>query len=68
MPTGAPITAVDAGKSFNAALCAAQFLALRYDELAKRLVEYHDGLRDGVGTVSREMNTTGTPEFRNRDG
>jgi len=66
MPTGAPIVAVDAGKSFNAALAAAQFLAVRDDELAERLVEYHDDLRDGVGTVSREMHDSGTPEFRKR--
>ncbi len=66
MPTGAPIVAVDAGKSFNAALAAVQFLSLRDDELAERLVEYHDELRDGVGTVSREMHDSGTVEFRKR--
>ena len=37
MPTGAPITAVDAGKSFNAALSAVQFLSLRDEELTDRL-------------------------------
>ncbi|MEF8829377.1 MAG: AIR carboxylase family protein, partial [Haloarcula sp.] len=33
MPQGAPLTAVDAGKSFNAALSAAQILARQYDDL-----------------------------------
>ena len=64
MPTGAPITAVDAGKSFNAALSAAQFLALEHDELRERLIEYHDELRDGVGSVSQEMHDGGVKEFR----
>ncbi len=66
MPTGAPITAVDAGKSFNAALSAVQFLALEHDELRERLREYHDELRDGVGRVSREMHDDGTAAFRER--
>ena len=66
MPTGAPITAVDAGKSFNAALSAAQFLALEHDELRERLLEYHDELRDGVGNVSQEMHDDGAEEFRSR--
>jgi 5-(carboxyamino)imidazole ribonucleotide mutase len=66
MPTGAPITAVDAGKSFNAALSAAQFLSLEHDELRERLIEYHDELREGVGKVSREMHDEGVKEFRRR--
>jgi len=66
MPTGAPITAVDAGKSFNAGLSAVQFLALEHDELRERLIEYHDELRDGVGRVSREMHDGGVEEFRRR--
>ena len=66
MPTGAPITAVDAGKSFNAGLSAAQFLALEHDELRDRLTEYHDELRDGVGTVSQEVHDGGAEQFRNR--
>src|SRR6056297_3673365 len=38
MPTGAPLTAVDAGKSFNAALSAAMILAREHDDLRDRLV------------------------------
>ncbi|MFW5984598.1 MAG: 5-(carboxyamino)imidazole ribonucleotide mutase, partial [Halobacteria archaeon] len=67
MPQGAPLTAVDAGKSFNAALSAVQFLSLRDEELAERLVEYHDELREGVADVSREMHDGGAEAFRRRD-
>jgi len=67
MPTGAPLVAVDAGKSFNAVLSAVQFLSLRDDELADRLVEYHDELRGGVADVSREIHDTGAESFRRRD-
>ena len=64
MPQGAPITAVDAGKSFNAALTAAQILARQHPELAKRLVEYHEALQEGVGEVSRDLHELGTPGFK----
>ncbi|SDC23999.1 AIR carboxylase family protein [Natrinema hispanicum] len=67
MPTGAPLVAVDAGKSFNAALSAAQILARQHDDVRDRLVEYHEGLRDGVGAVSRELHDEGTPAFRERE-
>ncbi|QCS43226.1 AIR carboxylase family protein [Natrinema versiforme] len=67
MPTGAPLVAVDAGKSFNAALSAAQILARQHDEVRNRLVAYHEALRDGVGNVSRELHDSGTPAFRDRD-
>jgi 5-(carboxyamino)imidazole ribonucleotide mutase len=67
MPQGAPLVAVDAGKSFNAALSAVQMLARQHDELRERLVAYHDELQDGVGTVSRELHELGTPGFRQRD-
>lgn len=63
MPTGAPLTAVDAGKSYNAALSAAQVLAREHDELRERLVELHDERRDGVADVSRRLHELGTPGF-----
>ncbi len=66
MPTGAPITAVDAGKSFNAALAAAQMLALSHEELHERLVAYHDRLEEGVGDVSRRLHDEGTVRFSER--
>ena len=66
MPTGAPITAVDAGKSFNAALSAVQVLAREHDELEERLVAYHEDLQEGVGEVSRDLHEWGTAEFRQR--
>jgi 5-(carboxyamino)imidazole ribonucleotide mutase len=64
MPTGAPIVAVDAGKSFNAALSAVQVLAREHDDLADRLVAYHDALQQGVGEVSRALHEAGTDRFR----
>jgi len=64
MPQGAPITAVDAGKSFNAALSAAQILARQHDELRNRLVSYHEGLQAEVGEVSRDLHELGTPGFK----
>ena len=64
MPQGAPITAVDAGKSFNAALSAAQILARQYPELRERLQAYHDELQAEVGAVSRDLHELGTPEFK----
>ncbi|MFC4544596.1 AIR carboxylase family protein [Halosolutus amylolyticus] len=63
MPTGAPLVAVDAGKSFNAALSAAQILARQHDPVRERLVAYHEDLREGVGTVSRDLHDRGTDAF-----
>jgi len=68
MPTGAPIVAVDAGKSFNAGLSAVQILSRAHPELEDRLEGYHDVLQDGVGEVSRRLHEQGTEQFReNRD-
>ncbi|RQG97260.1 AIR carboxylase family protein [Natrarchaeobius chitinivorans] len=67
MPTGAPIVAVDAGKSFNAALSAAQILARQYDEVRDRLLAYHEDLREAVGTVSRDLHDGGTAAFQERE-
>ena len=64
MPTGAPITAVDAGKSFNAALSAAQILARKHQEIERRLVDYHEDLVDGVGEVSAALHDRGIDGFR----
>jgi 5-(carboxyamino)imidazole ribonucleotide mutase len=68
MPTGAPIVAVDAGKSYNAGLSAVQILAREHGELAERLESEHDGLRAGVAEVSRDLHDLGIDGFRNRDG
>ncbi len=66
MPTGAPIVAVDAGKSFNAALTAAQILARDDEELRQRLVDYHDDLQEDVARVSTDLHALGTPAFKER--
>lgn len=67
MPTGAPIVAVDAGKSFNAGLSAAQVLAREHDSIETRLVEYHENLKGGVADVSADLHDLGIDGFRDRD-
>lgn len=64
MPTGAPIVAVDAGKSFNAGLSAIQTLAREYDELEDRLIDYHDDLTADVAAISRALHDRGVETFR----
>lgn len=64
MPQGAPLTAVDAGKSFNAALSAVQILSRKHPELRERLVEYHENLQTGVARASRRLHEIGTPAYR----
>jgi 5-(carboxyamino)imidazole ribonucleotide mutase len=64
MPQGAPIVAVDAGKSFNAALSATQILAREHPELRERLETYHEDLKRGVAEVSEQLHSLGTPGFK----
>ncbi|PSQ50158.1 5-(carboxyamino)imidazole ribonucleotide mutase [Halobacteriales archaeon SW_7_65_23] len=64
MPQGAPLVAVDAGKSFNTALSATQILAREHPELRERLEAYHEDLKEGVAAVSRDLHSLGTPEFK----
>ena len=64
MPQGAPIVAVDAGKSFNAALSAVQMLARQHDELRERLVRSHETLKADVAATSRQLHSKGTEAFR----
>ncbi|MDZ7747134.1 MAG: 5-(carboxyamino)imidazole ribonucleotide mutase [Halobacteriales archaeon] len=66
MPTGAPLVAVDAGKSFNAGLSAAQILSREHGELADQLCEYHEGLQQDVGEVSRDLHESGQELFGRR--
>ncbi|QCJ47913.1 MULTISPECIES: 5-(carboxyamino)imidazole ribonucleotide mutase [Haloprofundus] len=68
MPTGAPIVAVDAGKSFNAGLSAGQILSRAHEELVDRLVEYHDGLQSDVAEASRDLHRLGLDGYRGRKG
>ncbi len=66
MPTGAPIVAVDAGKSYNAALSAAQILAVSDDDLRTELATLRDRRRTDVATVSERLHRLGTPGFRDQ--
>jgi 5-(carboxyamino)imidazole ribonucleotide mutase len=67
MPTGAPIVAVDAGKSYNAALSAVQILGREHGELIERLEAEHDALRAGVADASRALHDLGIDGFRERE-
>ena len=66
MPTGAPIVAVDAGKSYNAALSAAQVLGREHEVVAERLVDLHDEQKAGVADVSVDLHDLGIDGFRDR--
>jgi len=69
MPQGAPIVAVDAGKSFNAALSATQILAREHTELREELEGYHENLKRDVANVSERLHAGGTQAFKEqRDG
>ncbi|MFB6300096.1 MAG: 5-(carboxyamino)imidazole ribonucleotide mutase [Halobacteriales archaeon] len=63
MPTGAPIVAVDAGKSENAALSAVQILARQCPELRDRLEERHAALQTEVARVSKRLHDLGVERF-----
>ena len=64
MPSGAPIVAVDAGKSGNAALSAVQILARQHDELRGRLEDAHDDLRREVAAASLDLHEQGTKGYQ----
>ncbi len=64
MPTGAPIVAVDAGKSHNAALSAVQILSREHDALKTRLEEYHTKLTTDVAADSFRVHDGGVETFR----
>ncbi|GAB7010560.1 5-(carboxyamino)imidazole ribonucleotide mutase [Halorubrum trueperi] len=66
MPTGAPIVAVDAGKSYNAALSAAQVLAREHGTVEDRLIDLHDEQKSGVADVSADLHDLGIDGFRDR--
>jgi 5-(carboxyamino)imidazole ribonucleotide mutase len=71
MPTGAPLLAVDAGKSYNAALSAVQILARSAPELRRRLEDRRAERRAGVAAVSGALHDDGVAAFRaarDRDG
>lgn len=56
MPPGVPVATMAIGKggARNAAVFAAQILALKYDEVAKRLEEHKEGLKLRVKGVEKD--------------
>jgi 5-(carboxyamino)imidazole ribonucleotide mutase len=68
IPTGAPIVAVDAGKSFNAGLSAVQVLSREHEQLRERLLTFHEEQKGGVAEVSRDLHGLGIDGFREKHG
>jgi 5-(carboxyamino)imidazole ribonucleotide mutase len=68
MPTGAPLVAVDAGKSYNAGLSAAQVLAVSDPDLRERIAGLRDERRTDVARVSRRLHDLGVDGFRADEG
>ncbi len=64
MPTGAPITAVDAGESYNAALSAVQILSRQHKQLRSRLKDLHNKQKREVANTSEDLHRMGTRKFR----
>lgn len=48
MPAGIPVATVAIGNSTNAGLLAVRILSIKYQELARKLEEYRDRLKDKV--------------------
>ncbi|ERG96659.1 5-(carboxyamino)imidazole ribonucleotide mutase [Haloquadratum walsbyi] len=67
MPTGAPIVAVDAGKSHNAALSAVQILSREQDALKTRLENYHTELITDVAADSFRVHDIGVTSRADSD-
>lgn len=55
MPKGVPVATVAINGGVNAAILAAQILALSDDNLAKKLKDYKVKMRDGVLKADREL-------------
>lgn len=56
MPKGVPVATVAVNGAENAAILAVQILAIKYDELAKKLEEYKVQMRDDIVKIDAELN------------
>lgn len=56
MPKGVPVATVAVNGAENAAILAVQILALKYDELAKELLDYKQKMRDDIVNIDAELN------------
>ncbi len=56
MPAGVPVATVGIGNATNAGILAVQVLALKYPELAKKLEDYKEKLKERVHQMNQELN------------
>ena len=56
MPKGVPVATVAVNGAENAAILAVQILAIKYDELAKKLEDYKLQMRDDIVKIDAELN------------
>lgn len=56
MPKGVPVATVAVNGAENAAILAVQILAIKYDELAKKLEDYKVQMRDDIVKIDAELN------------
>ena len=56
MPKGVPVATVAVNGAENAAILAVQILAIKYDELAKKLEDYKVKMRDDIVKIDAELN------------
>lgn len=57
MPPGIPVATVGVNGALNAAILAAQMLAVADDELAGKLADYKDGLKEKIVKANEELGT-----------
>jgi len=55
MPAGVPVATVGIGNGTNAGLLAVRILSIKYTELAKRLDEYQEKLREKVKEMNKKL-------------
>ena len=55
MPAGVPVATVGIGNGTNAGLLAVRILSIKYPELAKRLDEYQEKLREKVKEMNKKL-------------
>ena len=55
MPSGIPVATVGVNGGENAGLLAVQMLAIKYEDLAQKLVEYKQGMREKINADDKAL-------------
>ena len=55
MPPGIPVATVDMNNSLNAAILAAQILAVGDEKIAKKVVDYKENLKKKIAKANEEL-------------